>query len=69
MKRKILHNAINNQEDEDSSVCPIFFHSEGASGKMKEDSVENNTTQFFGETVKYKDDPTIQALPNYGIQV
>jgi len=67
MKRKIQHDAINNQEDEDSSVCPMCFHSEGASGKMKEDPVENNTTQFLSDTVKYKDDPTIQALPNYEV--
>ena len=37
MKRKIQHDAINNQEDEDSSAYPIYYMSEENSDKMKKD--------------------------------
>jgi hypothetical protein len=37
MKRKIQHDAINNQEDEDSSAYPIYYMSEENPDKKKND--------------------------------
>jgi len=49
MKRKIQHDAVNNQEDEDSSACPIRFLGDEVPDKEEKGSDENNTTLFFRE--------------------
>jgi hypothetical protein len=53
MKRKIQHDAVNNQEDEDSSAYPTNFRSDEAFDKRK--SIENSTVHFFSEASNNKD--------------
>jgi hypothetical protein len=43
MKRKIQHEAINNQEDEDSSAYPIYYMREENSDKRKKDLAGSDT--------------------------
>jgi hypothetical protein len=58
MKRKIQHNAVNNQEDEDSCAYPIYFPND-APVKQKEDtSVEESGDQVFGERASNKSELT-----------
>jgi len=47
MKRKVQHDAVNNQEDEDSSAYPIGYPGDQASDKGR--SVENSVTYFSSE--------------------
>ena len=56
MKRKIQHDAINNQEDEDSSAYPIYFLNDETPNKKKEESVRNNISYFSNEGSKNNDD-------------
>jgi hypothetical protein len=42
MKRKIQHDAVNNQEDEDSSAYPIYYMSEENSDKKKKNLAGNH---------------------------
>ncbi len=53
MKRKIQHDAVNNQEDEDSSAYPTNFPSDDVFNKRK--SIENSTIHFFSEASNNKD--------------
>lgn len=56
MKRKIQHDAVNNQEDEDSSSYPICFLSDQTFDKKK--SIENSVSHFFSETSSDKSELT-----------
>lgn len=54
MKRKIQHDAVNNQEDEDSSTCPICFPGDESFDKKEDKSIENSTAQPpSGNTLQY----------------
>jgi len=55
MKRKIQHDAVNNQEDEDSSAYPTNFLSDKAITFNKRKSIENSTILFFSEASNNKD--------------
>ena len=56
MKKKIQHDAINNQEDEDSSAYPIYFLSDETFNKKKKEAVRNNIGYFSNEGSKNQDD-------------
>jgi hypothetical protein len=56
MKRKIQHDAINNQEDEDSSAYPLYFSSEDASAKKKKGAIRNGIHYFTDKSFKNKDE-------------
>jgi hypothetical protein len=56
MKRKIQHDAVNKQEDEDSSTCPVFFLSDGGFDKKKKKPVENRVTHFLRKASGDKDE-------------
>ena len=47
MKRKIQHDAVNNQEDEDSSAYPLYFLHDESSEKKKK--IEKTTGHFIKE--------------------
>ncbi len=49
MKRKIQHNAVNNQEDEDSCAYPIYFPGHASVEKKEDASVEESGDQVFSE--------------------
>jgi hypothetical protein len=49
MKRKIQHNAVNNQEDEDSCAYPIYFPDNVPLEKKEDTSVEESGDQVFSE--------------------
>jgi hypothetical protein len=55
MKRKIQHDAINNQEDEDSSVYPIYFPGDKMSNKRKRQYIKGKTFYFFHKDSKTTD--------------
>ena len=46
MKRKIQHDAINNQEDEDSSAYPIYPIDHESPEKKAKKAVKNNAPVF-----------------------
>jgi hypothetical protein len=50
MKRKIQHDAVNNQEDEDSCTYPIRYPGDGSIDKKKKRSGKNNVIHFSGGT-------------------
>jgi hypothetical protein len=52
MKRKIRHDAINNQEDEDSSAYPIYFPGDKISNKRKREYIKGKTFYFFNKDSK-----------------
>jgi hypothetical protein len=58
MKRKIQHNAVNNQEDEDSSTCPDCLMSDETSDNKENKPGENNATQFSSEASNNKEELT-----------
>jgi hypothetical protein len=58
MKRKIQHDAVNNQEDEDSSTYPIGLLFDETSDKNGNKSVKNNVVYFSGKTSNDKDELT-----------
>jgi hypothetical protein len=49
MKRKIQHDAINNQEDEDSSAYPLYFPGDKMSNKKKREYIKGRTFYFFNK--------------------
>ncbi len=57
MKRKILHDAINNQEDEDSSAHSIYFPGQEAVSKKKKGTVKNNITFSPAKNQQSVDEP------------
>jgi hypothetical protein len=56
MKRKIQHDAINNQEDEDSSAYPLYFPIVESLGKKKKDTISNVVHFFSTKILKGKDE-------------
>jgi len=55
MKRKIQHDAVNNQEDEDSCTFPISLLTDD---KKEGKSIENNITHSFSDPSSNKDEST-----------
>jgi hypothetical protein len=49
MKKKIQHNAVNNQEDEDSCAYPICFPSDASVEKIEDKPDEESSGQLFSE--------------------
>lgn len=49
MKRKIQHDAVNNQEDEDSSAYPIYSLVDETSKKKIRKKAENTIAHFPNE--------------------
>jgi hypothetical protein len=49
MKRKIQHNAVNNQEDEDSCAYPICFPGDAPVEKKEDKSDEESSGQPLSE--------------------
>jgi hypothetical protein len=58
MKRKIQHNAVNNQEDEDSCTRPACFPNDAQFDKKEEKSEENSHSRLPNETPTGKDEMT-----------
>jgi hypothetical protein len=58
MKKKIQHNAVNNQEDEDSSANPIYFSIDALVGKKEDKSAEQSSGQPFSDASGTKDELT-----------
>jgi hypothetical protein len=58
MKRRIQHDAVNNQEDEDSCTYPICLPSDEPFDKKEDISVENSTTHFFSDPSSNKNELT-----------
>jgi hypothetical protein len=58
MKRKIQHNAVNNQEDEDSCTYPIYVPSDAPVEKKEHGSDEESSGQLSSEAPGNKDKPT-----------
>jgi len=56
MKRKINHDAINNQEDEDSSAYPIYFTNEVVSNRRKKSLPREKVTFFRSKDLEDKID-------------
>jgi hypothetical protein len=52
MKNKIQHDAVNNQEDEDSSAYPIYFHGEETSNYKKKEKLGRKTRFFSNKESK-----------------
>jgi len=58
MKRKIQHNAVNNQEDEDSCAYSVYMPGD-APVEIKEDkSVEESSGRLFSEASGTKEELT-----------
>jgi hypothetical protein len=49
MKRKIQHDAVNNQEDEDSCTYPICFPGNASVDKKEDKSIGNSSDHLFNE--------------------
>jgi hypothetical protein len=58
MKRKILDNAVNNQEDEDSCTRPICFPNDPPVEKKEVDSIGESSGHLFNEASNNKDELT-----------
>jgi hypothetical protein len=58
MKRKIKHDAVNNQEDEDSCTYPICFPSDAPVDKKEDKSMEERGGHLFSEASSNKDELT-----------
>jgi hypothetical protein len=58
MKRKIQHNAVNNQEDEDSCAYPIYFPGDTPVEKKDDTSDEETNGQLLSEAPGNKDEST-----------
>jgi hypothetical protein len=56
MKRKIQHDAINNQEDEDSSAYPVYYMSEENSDKRKKDLAGSDTDHLSIKDLENKEE-------------
>jgi hypothetical protein len=62
MKRKIKHNAVNNQEDEDSCTYPICLPSDATVDKKEGDSEGEGSGQLFSGASGNKDDLTSNSF-------
>jgi hypothetical protein len=49
MKRSLRHDAVNNQEDEDSCAYPIYNPSDAAIEKTEDKSAEDSSGQLFSQ--------------------
>jgi hypothetical protein len=49
MKRKIQHNAVNNQEDEDSCAYPIYIPSDAPVEKKEDVGMQESSGQLFSD--------------------
>ena len=58
MKRKIQHNAVNNQEDEDSCTYPICIPNDASVDKKADVSIEEGSGQLLNEASDNKDELT-----------
>ena len=58
MKRKIKHDAVNNQEDEDSCTYPICFQSETPVDKKEDKSIGESSGNLFSEASSNKGEST-----------
>jgi hypothetical protein len=58
MKRKVKHNAVNNQEDEDSCTYPICFPNDPPVDKKEDNSIEESSGPLFNESSGNKDELT-----------
>jgi hypothetical protein len=58
MRRKIQHDAVNNQEDEDSCTRPACFPNNAPVDKKEDKSVENSGSHLSNETPTDKDELT-----------
>jgi hypothetical protein len=56
MKRKIQHDAVNNQEDEDSSICTLCLLNDDSPDEKEKKSVENSAIHLSSEASKDKDE-------------
>jgi hypothetical protein len=58
MKRKIQHNAVNNQEDEDSCTYPMCFPGDKPADKKGDTSNGNSSGHLFNEVSTDNDELT-----------
>jgi hypothetical protein len=58
MKRKIQHNAVNNQEDEDSCAYPICLPGNAPVDKKEDESIEHSSGHLLNEAPTNKDELT-----------
>jgi hypothetical protein len=58
MKRKIKHDAVNNQEDEDSCIYPTCFQSEAPVDKKEDKSMGESSGNLFNEASSNKGELT-----------
>jgi hypothetical protein len=58
MKRKIQHNAVNNQEDEDSCTYPRCLPGDAPVDKKEDKSIENSSGHLFSEASSNKEELT-----------
>jgi hypothetical protein len=58
MKRKIQHNAVNNQEDEDSCAYPISIPSDVPLDKKEDNSIGESSGPLSSEGSSNKDELT-----------
>jgi hypothetical protein len=58
MKRKIKHDAVNNQEDEDSCTYPICFPSDAPADKKEDKSMGESSGHLFSEASSNNDELT-----------
>jgi hypothetical protein len=59
MKRKIQHNAVNNQEDEDSCTYRICFPDDSPVDKKEDKPIENGSGHLLNEESNKKDELTV----------
>jgi len=58
MKKKIQHNAVNNQEDEDSCAYPICLPGDASVEKIEDKPDEESNGQVFNEESGNKGEST-----------
>jgi hypothetical protein len=58
MKRKIQHNAVNNQEDEDSCTYPICIPIDAPDDKKVDKSMGESSGRLSSEASSIKDEST-----------
>jgi hypothetical protein len=56
MKRKSQHDAVNNQEDEDSCTRPICFPNNTPVDKKEDNSIAEMSDQLFNEASSKNDE-------------
>ena len=58
MKRKIQHNAVNNQEDEDSCAYSVYLPGDAPVEKKEDKSAEESSGQLFSRVSSNNDELT-----------